>query len=343
MSLLTKRSYSIGKKSCDVWIVEIPRKDKEPMLMVSAHGIAELLGYKRPRKAVYDHIKHTHRKTWGQIKTQLSEPGLEIPPNWQPNTVFITEPAIYKLCNKSQLPESETLQDWIYDEVLPEMRRAGRLIVDYTKYATDNQNADKQDSVGYVYVASTQAYRSKGVYKIGSTKHPETRLSSMNSSHLPDDRLTYDALYQLKRAHCQLEVETAIHETLSRYRVSSDCEFFRLEGVDYRTVIQRIVQEFDSKPDSNGENSRLATCLQVFQSNANSATTRFSTNALLAKDNITDDEELRINLESDRIPHELPNRSDKREVLMLEEYMNDAHQTVIRVKFLTRPTTTVVR
>ncbi|AJP09123.1 anti-repressor Ant [Heliothis virescens ascovirus 3f] len=166
MAALTKRSYSMGTKSCDVWIVEIPRANKEPLMMVSAHGIGELLGYKQPAHAVRNHVKPKYRKTWEEIKQCMLHSPLKLPINWQSNTVFIAEPGIYALCNKSNLPESETFQDWICDEVLPEMRRAGRLIDEYTHYAADHRHDIDQNTVAFMYVASTQLYRSKGIYKI---------------------------------------------------------------------------------------------------------------------------------------------------------------------------------
>ncbi|AJP09121.1 anti-repressor Ant [Heliothis virescens ascovirus 3f] len=125
MAALTKRSYSMGTKSCDVWIVEIPREDNEPLMMVSAHGVAELLGYKCPKNAVAKHVRVKHRKTWEEIKGASKRCPLDVPSNWQPNTVFITEPGIYALCDRSRLPEAEQFQDWIYEEVLPSIRKTG--------------------------------------------------------------------------------------------------------------------------------------------------------------------------------------------------------------------------
>jgi hypothetical protein len=79
-----------------------------------AIDIAKVLGYKRPEKAVYDIVK-AKNKTEANIQTAV---GIR--------TVFVLEEAgIYQLIFQSKLPNAERFQDWVFEEVLPSIRKTG--------------------------------------------------------------------------------------------------------------------------------------------------------------------------------------------------------------------------
>lgn len=290
MPALTKHTYTIGKKSCDVWIVEIPRENTEPTIMVSAHGVAELLGYKRPRKAVYDHIKQKWRKTWEEIKEVLPWDPLENISNWQPNTVFITEPAIYKLCTKSTLPEAEEFQDWIYEKVLPSIRRTGGYNI-HDGNGTTIAEYDKK-------LADAQMELMKSQLLVAN-------LQTQLSNHGIEMTQTV-AKYDGRIAELQLENEKTISALKSEHQ---------------REIALLKEHEF-----------KLHLALRDMMGNANNATAQFFANALLANDNIAENDELRSKITNmrDRVSPALHNRPDKREVVSVHEYVNSALQTVIR-------------
>ncbi|ALD88541.1 baculovirus repeated ORF D [Helicoverpa armigera nucleopolyhedrovirus] len=135
---LVNRKCKLG----EVWITEI----EENRFLCSGHGVAEALGYKCPRRALYDHVKPQWRKTWAEIKGVLNQHSLvtssdsiELPLNWQPNTLFITEAGIYALIMRSKLPAAEEFQSWLFEEVLPELRRTG-------KYSIENRRQSSTDN-----------------------------------------------------------------------------------------------------------------------------------------------------------------------------------------------------
>lgn len=47
------------------------------------------------------------------------------PSRWQPHTIFISEPGLYALVTRSKKPEAVRFTRWIYEEVLPSLRRTG--------------------------------------------------------------------------------------------------------------------------------------------------------------------------------------------------------------------------
>lgn len=80
--------------------------------------IAKALGYAKPNNAINSHCKHTTLKQ-GIIKDSLGR---------LRDAVVIPEGDIYRLIIKSKLPQAEKFERWVFDEVLPQIRKTGGYI-----------------------------------------------------------------------------------------------------------------------------------------------------------------------------------------------------------------------
>ena len=89
-------------------------------VLFCAKDIAVALGYKRPKDAIAAHCK-------GAVKRRSLTGGGEQEMN------FIPEGDIYRLAAKSELPGADKFESWIFDEVLPSMRKHGVYISDKSK------------------------------------------------------------------------------------------------------------------------------------------------------------------------------------------------------------------
>ena len=74
--------------------------------------VAAALGYNEPHKAIARHCK-------GGIKRPTPTNGGE------QEMIFIPEGDIYRLAAKSNLPGADEFERWIFDEVLPSIRKHG--------------------------------------------------------------------------------------------------------------------------------------------------------------------------------------------------------------------------
>ena len=77
-----------------------------------ASDVAKALGYKRPNDAVSQHCRATVKHS-----THISGKMQEIN--------FIPEGDIYRLIIRSKLPSAEKFENWVMDEVLPQLRQTG--------------------------------------------------------------------------------------------------------------------------------------------------------------------------------------------------------------------------
>lgn len=77
--------------------------------------IAKALGYARPDNAVTTHCKHSLKQ--GVPSLQSSDKEVE--------ATVIPEGDMYRLISKSKLKSAEQFEEWVFDEVLPTIRKTG--------------------------------------------------------------------------------------------------------------------------------------------------------------------------------------------------------------------------
>lgn len=88
--------------------------DEKPYACAS--DVAKALGYARPNDAIKQHCRATVKH-----RTPISGKMQDIN--------FIPEGDIYRLIVKSKLPSAERFESWVFDEVLPSIRKNGGYIV----------------------------------------------------------------------------------------------------------------------------------------------------------------------------------------------------------------------
>lgn len=86
--------------------------------------VAKILGYKRPVKAINDHVKEKHRKTLSYKACPNLEQALWNGNDYSDKTI-INESGLYELILRSHAPLAEEFQDWVTEEVLPSIRKHG--------------------------------------------------------------------------------------------------------------------------------------------------------------------------------------------------------------------------
>ena len=103
-----------------------------------AIDVAKCLGYKDPKVAV--------RKVWVNNKTTLNAVGGKTPTSTysaNQSLVLVNEPGLYQLIFGSKLEAAERFQRWVYEEVLPSIRKNGFYVKDNL---TPNQIARLQQT-----------------------------------------------------------------------------------------------------------------------------------------------------------------------------------------------------
>lgn len=129
--------------------------DEEGMILFCASDVAKALGYAVPHKAVRDHCK-------GVLKRNtLTNGGIQ-------EINFIPESDVYRLIISSKLPSAERFERWVFEEVLPTIRKSGSY----------GQQEDNKIEIARLIASCKSASAVKAIcalYEIGKTEKPIQR------------------------------------------------------------------------------------------------------------------------------------------------------------------------
>ena len=89
--------------------------EEDGRMLFCGSDVAKALGYVRPADALAQHCK-------GSVKRRLLTMGGE------QDVKFIPEGDVYRLITHSKLPEAEKFESWVFDEVIPSIRKTGGYI-----------------------------------------------------------------------------------------------------------------------------------------------------------------------------------------------------------------------
>lgn len=89
--------------------------EQDGKVLFCGKDVAAALGYSNPRKALIDHCKGVTKRD-----TPTSS-GIQ-------SMSFITEGDLYRLIASSKLPSAQKFESWVFDEVLPSIRKQGAYV-----------------------------------------------------------------------------------------------------------------------------------------------------------------------------------------------------------------------
>ena len=99
---------------------EIRTIQKNGEVLFCGKDIAAALGYADPKKAIIQHCKENGVAIYPLIDSMGREQQAK----------FITEGNVYRLIAHSKLPGAERFERWVFDEVLPSIRKNGAYMTD---------------------------------------------------------------------------------------------------------------------------------------------------------------------------------------------------------------------
>ena len=84
-------------------------------LYFKAKEVALALGYEKPRSAISNHVSEEYKKRPQNLG----------PLDVHPHSLYVTEPGLYELVFGSHLPAAKEFKRWVFEEVLPAIRKTG--------------------------------------------------------------------------------------------------------------------------------------------------------------------------------------------------------------------------
>lgn len=112
--------------------------DEEGKILFCASDVAKALGYEKPNNAVNKYCRYPSALKRGiGVVTGKKADGTDAIQKIQMS--FIPEGDVYRLITHSKLPSAEKFESWVFDEVLPLIRKHGVYVDDELAQKTDEE------------------------------------------------------------------------------------------------------------------------------------------------------------------------------------------------------------
>ena len=172
--------------------------EKDGNIWFVASDVARALGYSRPADAVSQHCRYTAKHS---IPHPQGKGTLEVN--------IIPEGDLYRLIIRSKLPAAEQFERWVFDEVLPSIRKTG-------KYEIPKQPVDKDLEIQKLAVETmkVRTEQSKLLLSIADTVSNELYKETLKSVAVAT--LTGKEYLPLPKIECNYHTTTDLATILSK-------------------------------------------------------------------------------------------------------------------------------
>lgn len=179
---LTRKSYTLNNVSFEAWFYQIGA-----IIWIKAKDVCDFLGYKDTRQAIRKNVTNPEwKKTYAELTIDDSRGSLpdatsHVTENWQSNTLFVNEAAIYQLICRSKKTEAVKFFEWLCDKVLPTLRETGSFSLT-PKVETEEDKDYKRLAEGLVRACDALALANHRMYELAKdTIHKPANPNLMNT------------------------------------------------------------------------------------------------------------------------------------------------------------------
>ena len=227
-------------------------------VMFVASDVAKMLGYSNTRKAISDHCPHVTKRYIG-VQTGVKADGTPAMQNVQAS--IITEGDVYRLIAHSKLPAAERFESWVFDEVLPSIRKNGGYIA-----GQDTLSDDELMAKALMVAQRTIESKNKQITEMkpkadfyDTVVSTESLLSMGDTAKLLDKNVGRNRLYKILREKkilmsdnipYQQYVDRGYFKVVENYYMAGDNKvitkttYVKQKGVDY---IRKLLKEMENK------------------------------------------------------------------------------------------------
>lgn len=229
------------------------------------------LGYKDPRTATKEKIDKKYAKRAWQINTEQMI--------GHPHILYVTESGLYRMVGRSRLPEATAFMDWVYDDVIPSIRKFGKykLKIGFENEMTElkkrieylerlneiyknDLKKEKYPDGGLVYVAAHIIF-GDNVFRLGSSGNLKKRKPVHDSHNLHNPAIVYT-----KTTTSPIKLETCVRAVLYDYRYKNNKDFYECDLDTIKDAIKKCSRMLESISKSQKGGSKHAKKPSIIES-----------------------------------------------------------------------------
>jgi len=229
--------------------------------------IAEILGYKNISDALIKHVRDKNKKSLTEIIDILVIADHDNINNNDLKSIYLTEAGLYELIFSSKMKRAILFKDWVFEEVLPSIRKLGQ--EKYLKQLEENKELlaikDKEledarlgnlkltnkilnvrpfENNGWIYICTKDEWACKNVFRIGKTIRINDRIKDYRVGTLSDEKIY--CVFKHETNHVDL-LETILRNILSQFREDPKADQYILHWNILESYIKNICNIFTNQ------------------------------------------------------------------------------------------------
>ena len=158
--------------------------DSRGHLFFRAADVTRALGYGNSSQAVRKHVRSKHVTSKEALqKVSRNDPSdtqNEIPSSRDDAALYLSEPGLYELLLKSHKQEAEVFQDWVVEEVLPQLRATGQFTTTKSRNKLQLQLINEAD-LHHKVVDFIRTFHPEALLVAGLGEHQDTDAKRIDS------------------------------------------------------------------------------------------------------------------------------------------------------------------
>ena len=163
---------------------------------------------------------------------------------------------------KSKLEIAEKFQDWVFEIVLPSIRKSGeyKLSNQIKELQEENNllkvnnktlknfvdNVKTKNKNSYIYIATSKQYANQNAFKIGKSDNLKNRLSSYNTNRTLNDKFYYCFYEKVFNVN---KVESIINDLLEDFKDKKEKEMFILHYKYLLNLVELVIKNINEPYD----------------------------------------------------------------------------------------------
>src|SRR5579864_3658032 len=157
--------YEIGGKKLAIKIVGTSEKP-----WFKADDVCKALGYKYTANALNTHVKSQYKSVLNDLIGLVKSSNPKIDPRYEGQQPYISEAGLYALVFASKLPTADAFRTWVFEDVLPSIRKEGHYELTQSLEASKAQLAlkDKSEQELKTKLQTAEKEREKACAKLRS-------------------------------------------------------------------------------------------------------------------------------------------------------------------------------
>lgn len=203
--------------------------DNDKIIWFNGKQICKSLEYKDTKQAISNIIKKKN-------KIQLKNMNISFNIKQQPDSIYINESGLYTLLIKSKNKKAEKFNEWLTDDVLPNLRRNKIFSSDEditkllkkindleakNKLLQNDLKLEKFPDGGIVYVIEETDIDGETYYRIGKTDNMNKRIQIHNTHSIHNKKVAHYV-----ELSCPIQLETCLRSMLYKYRYKNKKDYF---------------------------------------------------------------------------------------------------------------------